>query len=412
MIPDSNSAPNFLTKNARWLVGGFLLTFFSSFGQTFFISLSAGDIRAEYGLSHGEFGLLYMVATLGSALTLPWFGKILDHITPAQVTFLIVPFLAMGALGMAFSKHIIALVITIYVLRLFGQAMMTQNALTATARWFTASRGKALSLVTIGHNVGEAVLPVLFVIVVASIGWRMSWVAAAVLLIVFALPAISILVFKERDPKASDPEPVVSASRDWTRNEVMGDPLFWLMLLGVLAPAFIGTTIFFHQIYLVELRGWSLPVFASAFSVMAVSTITLTLIAGVLVDRFSAVRLLPSFLIPLALACFVLGSFGAQWAAFAFMALLGVSYGFSSTLFGAIWPELYGTKHLGSIRSIVVALMVFGTAAGPGLTGWLIDNDISYSKQIITMGLYCLCACVVMYFISCALQKRSGILNP
>lgn len=396
----------FLTNNSRWLMGGFLLTFFSSFGQTFFISLSAGDIRAEYGLSHGGFGLLYMLATLGSALTLPWIGKIVDRFTPAQVTMVIVPALALGALGMAFSTHIMTLVIAIYLLRLFGQAMMTQNALTATARWFTANRGKALSFVTLGHNVGEAVFPFVFVVIVTNIGWRNSWIAAAIFLGLFALPAISILVSKNREHQASDPEPKVTAVRQWTRGEVMRDSLFWLIMLGILAPPFIGTTIFFHQIYLVELRGWSLPIFASAFSIMALSTIIFVLIAGVLIDRFSAVTLLPSFLFPLAFACFILGGFSAQWSAFAFMALLGISYGFSSTLFAAIWPELYGTKHLGSIRAIVVAMMVFGTAVGPGLTGWLIDKDVSYPKQIITMGLYCLCTCLLMYFVSLALRRR------
>ena len=107
----------FLLDNARWLTGAFLLTFFSAFGQTFFISLSAGDIRAEYGLSHGDFGLIYMVATLASALTLPWMGKIVDYLSPAQVTVITMPLLAAGALGMALSTHVATLVLTIYILR-------------------------------------------------------------------------------------------------------------------------------------------------------------------------------------------------------------------------------------------------------------------------------------------------------
>ncbi|WP_018688177.1 MFS transporter [Ahrensia kielensis] len=399
---------NFLSDNARWIGGAFLLTLFSSFGQTFFISLSAGEIRSEYGLSHGQFGLLYMVATLCSALTLPWMGKIVDRFTPAQVTMMIVPMLALGAVGMAFSTHVAALVLSIYLLRLFGQAMMTQNALTATARWFAANRGKAISFVTIGHNVGEAVLPFTFVFVAGAVGWRNSWLVAAALLIVFALPVITKLVAKDRERQSSDPEPKVVAVRDWTRPEALRDIFFWLLLIGMLAPAFIGTTIFFHQVYLVELRGWSLTIFASAFSVMAMFTIGFVLVSGALVDRFSAVALLPSFLIPLSLACFVLGGFDAQWSVFVFMALLGTSYGFSSTLFGAVWPEIYGTKYLGSIRAITVAMMVFATAAGPGLTGWLIDIGVSYSSQIIVMGVYCVVACGIMTFVSKGLLRRNA----
>lgn len=399
----------FFKENARWVVGGFLLTFFSSFGQTFFISLSAGEIRAEYNLSHGDFGFIYMLATLGSALSLPWVGKIVDYFNPAKVTLMIVPLLALGAIGMTFSTHVITLVLVIYLLRLFGQGMMTQNALTAAARWFTASRGRAVSLVTLGHNAGEAVFPVLFVLTVSWVGWRYSWFLAAIALLVLALPVIAVLVSKNREPRASDPIPLITDGRDWTRPEVIRDPLFWIVLLGMLAPAFIGTTVFFHQVYLVELREWSMPAFASAFSLMAASTIVFTLISGTLVDRFSAIKLLPSFLIPLSLSCFILGGFDAQWSAFAFMSLMGISYGFSSTLMGTIWPELYGTKHLGSIRAIIVSMMVFCTAAGPGLTGWLIDIGVSYPKQITAMGVYCVCACIMMVFISKAFQKRKTL---
>lgn len=395
----------------RWLAGGFLLMLCSAFGQTYFISLSAGEIRAEYGLTHGQFGLLYMVATLGSALTLPWMGKIVDHFTPDKVTLFIIPMLALGALGMAFSTNLALLILTIYCLRLFGQAMMAQNALTATARWFAASRGKAISFVTLGQNASEAIFPVLFVLVVALVGWRNAWVVSSVFLVVIALPLITVLLSKDRAPQTDEVLPKMTAPRNWTRSEVLRDAFFWLMMLGIMAPPFIGTIIFFHQIYLVELRGWSLPVFTSAFSLMAITTTICVLISGALVDRFSALSLLPTFLIPLAGACFVLAGVDAQWAAFVFMTLLGISYGFSSTLFGAIWPELYGTEHLGSIRSIIVAMTVFGTAAGPGITGWLIDMNISYSKQIMVMGVYCLCACVGLFFVSRALRHRAVTLS-
>lgn len=386
----------FAANNARWIVGGFLLTFFSSFGQTFFISLSAGDIRAEYELSHGEFGALYMVATLASAMTLPWLGRITDRYGAMTVTLVIVPLLALGALGMAFSVHLATLVIAIYMLRLFGQGMMTQNALTATGRWFAANRGRAVSLVTLGVNAGEALFPFAFVAVAAILGWRETWLVAAIVLVVFALPVIAALTARERSPQSDPLDQKAIAPRDWTRAQVLADPLFWVLLTGVLAPAFIGTTIFFHQVYLVELRGWSLPVFASSFAVMSLTTIVFALIAGALIDRFSAAALLPAFLVPLSLACLALGLLEAQWSAFVFMALLGVSYGFSSTLFGALWPEIYGTRQLGAIRAVIVAIMVFATAVGPGLTGVLIDLGISYPLQIVTMGVYCAVVALVM----------------
>jgi MFS family permease len=180
-----------------------------------------------------------------------------------------------------------------------------------------------------------------------------------------------------------------------------------MLFLGVMAPSFIGTVIFFHQVYLVELRGWSLELFAGTFTLMAVMTATFALISGQLIDRFSAVALLPAFLIPLGLACLILGVFDGQWSALAFMSLLGVSWGFSSTLFGALWPEIYGTRHLGSIRALAVAIMVFASAMGPGLTGLLIDLGVSYPGQIIAMGVYCFAISLVMLQVSRRVRARA-----
>ncbi|WP_309084485.1 MFS transporter [Chelativorans sp.] len=397
----------FLRENARWLAGGFLLTFFSSFGQTFFISVSAGNIREEYGLSHGAFGMIYMLATLASAFTLTRFGQIVDRYSPKTVTLIIVPMLALACVSMALSQSVILLCVTIYLLRLFGQGMMTQNAFTAMGRWFSAQRGRAVSIVTLGHNGGEAALPLIFVALASLVGWRNGWLISAAFLLLVALPAIASLMAVERKARSTDPAVRITTGRDWTRAEVIRDPLFYVLLLGVMAPGFIGTTIAFHQVYLVELRGWTLEVFASAFTVSASMTVIFALISGQLIDRFSAVAMLPAFLLPLAFACFVLAGFEGQWSVFVFMGLLGMSNGFSSTLLGALWPEIYGIRHLGAVRALIVAILVFATAMGPGLTGYLIDIGISYPLQIAAMGLYCVGAAFLMLLVSRRLHSRA-----
>ncbi|WP_082491050.1 MFS transporter [Aureimonas sp. Leaf454] len=398
----------FLADNARWLVGGFLLTFFSSFGQTFFISLSNAGIRQSYGLSHGEFGGLYMLATLGSALTLPFLGRVLDRYRTITVAVGTMIMLALATVFMGLSASIPALVLSLYLLRLFGQGMMTQTALTATGRWFSANRGRAVSLVTLGQQTGEALLPFLFVIVAGAIGWRASWFTGTGALLLVALPVVTLLLRRDRVPQ-NDPATVHRLPvRHWTLSEVLRDPKFYLISAGVLAPPFVATTIFFHQVYLTELRGWPLTLFAGGFAVMSAANVAFTLFAGWLIDRTSAARVLPLFLLPLAAACFVAAFVTAPWAIFVFMALMGVSNGFSSTLSGAMWPELYGTAHLGAIRSVVVATMVFASAAGPGLTGYLIDAGMDYGLQLATMGLYAVVAAVGMWIVSVRIRPGRG----
>ncbi|MEM7067658.1 MAG: MFS transporter [Pseudomonadota bacterium] len=397
----------FLRENSRWLLGGFLLTFFSSFGQTFFISLSGGAIRDAYGLSNGEWGTLYMFATLGSALTLPFFGRIVDYISVSRTVLIIIPSLALAAFAMGYAQSVLFLGGVLFCLRLYGQGMMTHTSLTAMGRWYSVQRGRAVSVAVIGHQAGEAILPIVYVYALMVANWRGTWIMSAAFLMLIALPVIYLLMRVERVPsKAEEMSMTKVAARDWSRNEVLRDPQFYGLLVAVLAPSFIGTTLFFHQDYLIELRGWDKLQFSVSFTVMAIMTVVFALVAGQLVDRYSAISLLPTFLIPLAAACIAMWAVEEIWGSFLFMALLGISYGISSTLFGALWPEVYGTKHLGGIRAIVIAMMVFGTALGPGVTGYLIDFGISYSLQILTMGIYCLAASAIMLFVSRQITAR------
>jgi MFS family permease len=283
--------------------------------------------------------------------------------------------------------------------------MMVHIALTAVGRWFAHARGRAVSLVVLGHQGGEATLPLLFVAASGAMGWRSGWLLGAAALLLIALPLTALAFRTPRIPRGTPVADGVTAD-SWTRGRVLRDPIFWTLLVGVLAPPFIGTTIFFHQDYLTALQGWPATAFPSAFTLMAVTTVGIALLNGWLIDRFSAKAVLSFFLLPLAAACFCAGLTEAVWGLYAFMFLLGVSYGFSSTLFGALWPEIYGTAHLGAIRSAMMPFMVFATAAGPGLTGTLIDRGVALPDQLVTMGAYCLAASAVMATASVRLRRR------
>ncbi|MEM8750238.1 MAG: MFS transporter [Pseudomonadota bacterium] len=398
----------FYRENARWLLGGFLLALFSGFGQTFYISIWGAEIRETFSLSHGEFGQVYMVATLASAATLPFLGRIVDLISVAKTSLIVISVLAVACAMMGVINSVALLIFNIYLLRLFGQGMMTHTAMTAMGRWYSANRGKAVSAASIGHQFSEGIFPSVFVAIAALIGWRYSWFAASAVLIVVALPVILLLMRVERVPLAkvsSDHKPL-ETGRQWTRAEMLRDSLFWLTCIGVFSPAFIGTSIFFHQDYLVETNGWEPQLYYTSFALMAMTTVVVSLLTGLAIDRWSAVQVLPFFLVPLSCACFVLGSFSQPAMIFVFMVLLGFSYGISSPLFGAIWPETYGTRHLGSVRAVTVSMMVFMSAAGPGVTGVLIDLGIPFQTQLIAIGFFCIGAVVLMSLASRLYQRR------
>jgi MFS family permease len=400
----------FFRANARWITGGFLLTLFSSFGQTFFIGLFGNDLRADFHLSGGGFGGIYMLATLLSAATLPWLGRTLDLMAGWKVVRFTMPALAIACMLLALAPNIVVLTIALYMLRLFGQGMMTETAFTETGRWFVASRGRAMGLVVIGMQTGSAILPALVVVLARLSGdWRTVWYVTAAVLVLVGLPAIITLMRVERVPKSQEVKAQRNrTARDWTRREVIRDPILYLLLAGTLAPSFIGTTIMFHQGYLIALRGYDPLVFAGAFTVMSATTVVFGLVCGNLVDRYGSLRLLPFMLVPMTFASLAVALIQPVWGIYVFMLLLGVSSGFSNTLLGALWPEVYGLANLGGIRAITVSGMVLSSALGPGITGALIDLGVPLPTQLLWMAVWCVLASFALAFAARKVRAREG----
>ncbi len=399
----------FIKTNFRWIAGGFTLTFFSSFGQTYFISASIAEWQAAFDLSHGEFGRLYMFATLASALSLPFIGRLVDSVAVHKMVAFVIPVLAGAAVVAGYTSSLTLLIVAIFLLRLFGQGMMTHIALTATGRWFVAQRGRAISLVVLGHQGGEATIPLAFSMIAIAYGYQTGWFGAAAALLLVGLPFAFWAYRQEREPQGSDVQLEEDApkTRSWTRREVLRDPIFWVLLAGVLAPALVGTTVFYHQNYMTHLNDWPPQLFATSLVLLSAVTVGFALITGALVDRLGTPTIIPFALLPLAAACFALAYSGPPSSLYLVMVLLGISYGISMTLFGSLWPEIYGTDHLGSIRSVTVSVAVLATAAGPGLTGTLIDRGIELPTQMIYFGGYCLLAAAGLTLASMVLRKRS-----
>ncbi|MFW5834795.1 MAG: MFS transporter [Pseudomonadota bacterium] len=387
----AGDAGRFLRDNARWLVGALLLAFASSFGQTFFIALFAEDLRAELGLSHGDWGTLYALGTLASAAVFMAVGRLADDLEPFRLVAAVMGGLALVCAFMAVVTAPWMLALAVFGLRLGGQAMMTHVAVTITARWFVATRGRALAVVSLGHPLGEAILPGLAVFAVAAFGWRGAWWAAAALLLLVLMPLTMTLLSRPRVPLGSRPSgPDTTAGlggRHWRRAEVVREPLFWGLLAGFTVSPALGTALLFQGAHLVSVKGWSLEVYALGFLAYAACSVAGSLVSGVLVDRLGAARLLPVYLLPLAASLAVAGLFGTEAAVFLYLGLLGFGTGFGFALVSALWAELYGTLHLGSIRALASGSGTLATALGPALTGLLLDAGLGIERQFTLLAI-------------------------
>jgi MFS family permease len=379
------------------LLFGFLMTFWSSPGQTFLISLFSGEIRAELDLSDGEFAGIYSLATLASAMLVIWSGALVDRIDLKKLSLWVVFGLAAGCGLMSISDSVLTLLLSLFVLRQLGQGLMFIISSTAMVRYLDEHKGKASALASIGYAVSEAIMPGLLVALLLWVGWRQSWQVAAVLLIIFMVPAILYLLRDHRQRHSdylirlnddSKDSTRTYRRRQWTRAEVLRDRYFYLFAPGLMSQPLMFTGFIFHQVHLVESKGWSLIGWAALFSLYAMVSVATKLVCGPLIDRFGAIRMIPLVALPMGLGLVILALADSLAWGGVFLVLTGITVGFQSTTVAPFWSEMYGNQHLGAIKSLGAAAMVFCTALSPIVIGWQIDLGVSMETLALAAAAY------------------------
>jgi len=391
------------------------MTFWSSPGQTYLISLFSGEIRAELGLSDGEFAGIYSLATLASAIVMVWSGALVDKVDLKKFSIAVVIGLGIGCGFMSLSVGVLSLLISLFIIRQLGQGLMLITSSTAMVRYLDEHKGKSSALAGMGYAVSEAVMPSILVALLLWFGWRISWQIAGIVLIIFMVPAILYLLrnHQQRHKKyldellaTDDTSERVYRRRQWTRSEVVRDRLFYLFAPGLMSQPLMFTGFIFHQVHLVESKNWSLTAWASLFSMYALVSVGTKIVTGLLVDRFGAIRMVPLVALPMGIGLVILSlSSSLAWGG-VFLALTGITVGFHSTVTAPFWSEMYGNKHLGSIKSLGASAMVFCTALSPAILGWYIDHGTSMDSLAMGGATYIFLTSALAYY-ACQLKAKS-----
>jgi len=374
----------FIRENAPFLLAGSLLSFLSSFGQTFFIAIFGGEIREAYGLSNGDWGLLYMVATGASAVAMVFAGGLADLFRVRSLGIGVVLALGVACIAMAVNTTTAGLVLVIFALRFFGQGMASHMSVVSMTRWFVAARGRALAVAGMGFMLGEASLPLIMVWLKSITEWRGLWLWFAVVCVILSVILYRLLRL-ERTPQSAANAPVAMGllGKDWTRAMALRHPLFWLMVPAIVFFSAFGTTFWFHQVHFAEVKGYSHLALVAVFPLGTIALAISTIIYGWAIDRFGVVRLMRFYIVPYVVAfCLHWYAPNLIWTAVAVI-LMGISGGGNATIISACWAGFYGTRFIGSIKATAAALMVLGSAIGPGLSGLLIDAGVGIEIQML-----------------------------
>jgi predicted MFS family arabinose efflux permease len=390
----------FKSLSLKVIVFGFIFTFFSSFGQSFFLGLFNSSIRNELSITHGQFGTIYASATLLSSFILVWIGKKIDDVNILKFASYVVVLLSISCFLFSTISSIIFLFFSIFLMRLSGQGLMSHTATTTISRYFDKSRGKALSLTWLGLSLAEFILPLLIVFLLTLIEWRNIWISISILVLII-LPFASFFLVKSINLQSRevsfDNKNELKKIKQWKRVEVLKDYRFYIICLNMLAMPWIATGTFVYQSFISSSKDWGPYVIAQSFMVYSILSVITLFFSGFLIDKFTSRKLLIYMNIPLLFSAFVLYYYSDPLSSFIFLGLIGISNGLANVLGSSTWAEIYGVKYIGSIKALTTALMVFSTAFGTALFGILIDKGLTIEQIALVSGAYILFSIISLF---------------
>ena len=397
---------DFYIKNLRWLYIVFILTFCSAFGQTFFISLYSGEIRTAFELTHGEWGLIYSCATLSSAILILFVGGYADRSSAKSLSTLVILGLVVFIFLMANNTSTWGLVLIILGLRFFGQGMLGHISMVFCGKWFFKNKGKAVAVANSGYTLAEAIMPTIFVALVGVLSWQTSWYVS-ILMSILILASVRLLAETERNEGTKpqkENQQVGMLKKSWKRSEMLKSWVFWAAVPGLMTSPMITTTLFFHQVHLVEIKSWELSTYVLFIPAYSAATLLSLYFIGYFVDKFSTKIILPIFLFPLVSGLLLLSIATSYLELLFIFILFGISAGAYIVVYGTFFPEFFGSLYLGSVRTVGVTIMVFSSAIGPVLSGYFIDLGYLVDHQFKFFAAFSIFASLLFLIINLSVK--------
>jgi MFS family permease len=342
-------------------------------GQTAGVSVFVDPMMDGLGLSRTQVSLAYLVGTFSAAVTMPWFGSLVDRRgVRASLTAVALGFTATLA-AMSGVRGLVTLTVGFVGIRMLGQGALGLVSTTSVAYWFDRRRGAALGIASATGQALLSLAPLALGLAVTTVGWRRAWLVAAVTVGTVTL-LVARLGMRDRPEDVGQhvdghAEPDRDPLPRWgvTRGEAARSLMFWAITGAVVVTGLVGTGLAFHQISILGEQGLTAIEAAANFVPQTVASLVATLTAGALVDRLRPRSLLVASMALLAGAMLLLPYVTPGVLAALYGAAVGASGGSARALEAAAFPRFFGTRHLGGIRGVVMAATVAGTAFGPML---------------------------------------------
>lgn len=395
----------------------------SSPGQTYAISIFIEHFIQELGISRSLVSTLYTAGTITSSFALPWIGRQIDHRGTRIMLFATSILFGLACIYMGFIRNAIMLGIGFMLVRMLGQGSLSLVCSNAINQWWIQKRGRLQGISgVVSAMLGFGAFPILLHFLIPILGWRPTYMALGVVLIVVIAPIGYLFIRNrpedhgllpdgasttQRDTSSSigsSATPAADTSRppieeNWTRAEAMRTPIFWVLLLGFSSISMLGTGLTFHIVSIFADNGMSATLAATAFGPVAITMAITNLAGGFLVDHMRLRTLLAWGLILQTLSLWLVSYLSNATLALTFGIILGVTFGLMRTVHVVAWAKYYGRLHLGSITGITTTVTVAASALGPMPMGIARDLLGSYGPTLAVLSIIPLVLAIASLFV-------------
>jgi MFS family permease len=376
-------------------------------GRTQGLGLITESLLSDLQIDRVVFARINLWATLIGALFCIGVGRAIDRFGSRTVLTIVTIALGVVVLGMSCARGIGSIAILITLTRGFGQSALSVISITIVGKWFVRRLNLAMAIYTVVLSVGFMVAFPIIGGMVTSYGWRPTWSAVGLALLVGLTPLAWLLV--RRSPEScglsSDGENVLAKADDReatgaTLGQALGTFSFWVFGISSAVYGLIASGIaLFNESILAE-RGFDASTYHRSLVIVALTALAGNFLGGWLASKWSMNRLLALAMILLAGSLLSLPHVKTQTHVAAYAVVMGLAGGFVIVLFFSFWSHAFGRKHLGKIQGAAQALTVLASAIGPLLLAECVARTGSYAAMFYLLTVVVLVLAISAWFIS------------
>ncbi|HLJ79578.1 MAG TPA: MFS transporter [Acidobacteriaceae bacterium] len=360
---------------------GFATVFIYSF------SFIVQPLHDTFGWNREQIARAFSLAAISVAFGSPLIGRLFDRYDPRKLITAFMVAFGLGIAGLAFlTPHLLQFYANAVLIGIAGTGTYQLGYARIIAGWFDRKLGAALSIVVAGSGVGSFVVPPLVQHLIATCGWRHTYLCLAAFPLLVGAP----LTFAFARTPGATHRAEAPVNRDtitglrWS--QALASLPFWLLALGVCALSLSENGALAHLAPMLNQAGLPAREVAFTASLLGIASITGRFTLGWLLDYVKGSLLAVGSLLAAGSGMFLLAhahTFAAAGPA-AFVA--GLGGGCELDLIPYMLRRYFGLRDFSALYGLVYTAFALAGAAAPLILGHVFDATGSY---IATMNLFC-----------------------